>query len=51
MMYSGNKPSEISDYYNALAESDQAGSPEPFRRFVDNRVLESLQGYLEILEP
>lgn len=39
------------DYYNALAQSDQTGSPEPFRRFVEHRVLESLKRYLEILEP
>lgn len=38
------------DYYNVLAESDRSGSPDPFRRFIEERVLEGLKRYLEILE-
>ena len=37
------------DYYQALAEADASEAPEPFRSFIEARVLESFNRYLDIL--
>ena len=37
-------------YYDALAESDKTGTPDAFRCFVEGRVVEALERYLEVLE-
>ncbi|MEX2381051.1 MAG: Fic family protein [Opitutales bacterium] len=37
------------EYYNVLSESDKSSSVEPFRRFIEERVIESLNRYLEVL--
>ena len=38
------------DYYNALAEADSTDNPDPFRRFIETRVHQSLVNYLAVLE-
>lgn len=38
------------DYYHALAESDRTDTREPFRRFIERRVHESLEEYLAVME-
>ena len=38
------------EYYNALAESDRTETPDAFRGFVEQRVLEALERYLAVME-
>ncbi|MBI4023996.1 MAG: Fic family protein [Verrucomicrobia bacterium] len=37
------------DYYHALAEADASDKPEPFRAFIESRVVESLDRFLGVL--
>ena len=39
-----------SDYYQALAESDATDRPEPFRAFIEARVIEALERFLSVLK-
>lgn len=37
------------DYYQALAEADATECPEPFRTFIEVRVIEALERFLDVL--
>lgn len=37
------------DYYQALADSDAGERPEPFRTFIETRVIEALESFLGVL--
>ena len=37
------------EYYNALAESDGTQSPGAFRQFIEHRVHEALEKYLQVM--
>lgn len=38
------------EYYNALAEADHTQTPDAFRNFIEHRVHEALERYLQVME-
>lgn len=38
------------EYYNALAEADRTDSPDAFRSFIEHRVHQAMERYLQVME-